>query len=241
MRAEPRRQRTRNPRRKKTLLFLFKVDGYRAIEKIGSGVTADVFLVEDRESDAFLALKIMSEKARHHAHELTRFKRAVKLMRSLEHPAIVKLVDFGAYRRAPYMVMDFFDGGTLKQLLARSGALPPVAAVMIAESILKALFHAYAMNIVHRDLKPENILLSLDGKVAISDFGLAWQHGQDTPEQEALAQAGETLGSAPCMAPEQVVGKKVDARADLFSVGVVLYEMLTGTSPFQAETFGFSF
>ena len=212
----------------------FSIDDYKVIERLGKGATSEVYVVEDPEGE-FFALKLLDNNARYDAQELTRFRRSVKLMRDLEHPAIVPVVDFGSHKRSPYMVQGFFDGGTLKQLMQRTGRLPAAAAVLLLEPILEALSHAHATRIIHRDLKPENVFLSLDGRVAVGDFGIARQQGGDGPTQ-----AGETLGSAPYMAPEQAHGAPVDARTDLWAVGVLLYEMLTGVSPFQAEKFNVS-
>jgi serine/threonine-protein kinase len=163
----------------------------------------------------------------------TRFRREAVAAAAVAHPNIVATYDTGEDDGVAYIVMELVDGATLRQAIDLHGPLPPARAADIAAQVADALAAAHGRGLVHRDIKPSNVLVQLDGRVKVTDFGIAKiadQNGED------LTRAGNVLGTARYLAPEQLEGQTVDERADVYSLGLVLYEMLTGSAPFGAET-----
>ena len=163
----------------------------------------------------------------------TRFRREAVAAAAVAHPNIVATYDTGEDDGVAYIVMELVEGATLRQAIDLHGALPPARAADIAAQVADALAAAHARGLVHRDVKPSNVLVQLDGRVKVTDFGIAKAADQTGDE---LTRAGSVLGTARYLAPEQLEGQPVDERADVYSLGLVLYEMLTGRAPFGADT-----
>jgi dipeptidyl aminopeptidase/acylaminoacyl peptidase len=214
---------------------------YEILSPLGSGGMGEVYRARDTRLDRDVAVKILPESVANDPERLARFDREAKAVAALSHPNILALHDAGTEGGVSFAVMELLEGETLRDRLM-SGPLPPRRAIDIAVQIARGLAAAHARGLVHRDLKPENVFLVADGHVKILDFGLAKAADQTTDSADTATQLpgvtdpGTVLGTAGYMAPEQVRGQAIDARADLFALGVVLYEMLSGRRAFQAET-----
>jgi serine/threonine-protein kinase len=198
--------------------------------KLGSGGMAVVYLAEDQELGRRVALKLLDE--RHAADEqfVERFRREAQSAAGLNHPNIVSIFDRGLAEGTYYIAMEYLDGRTLKELLVRNGPTPIPIAIDYARQILGALAFAHRGGIVHRDIKPHNIVVGSDGRLKVTDFGIARSGASQ------MTEAGSIVGTAQYLSPEQARGAPVDPRSDLYSLGVVLYEMLTGKVPFTGDT-----
>jgi len=198
--------------------------------KLGSGGMADVYLAEDQELGRRVALKLLN--ARHAADEqfVERFRREAQSAAGLNHPNIVSIFDRGRAEGTYYIAMEYLDGRTLKELLVRNGPTPVPIAIDYARQILGALSFAHRNGIVHRDIKPHNIVVGRDGRLKVTDFGIARSGASQ------MTEAGSIVGTAQYLSPEQARGAPVDQRSDLYSLGIVLYEMLTGKVPFTGDT-----
>jgi beta-lactam-binding protein with PASTA domain len=198
--------------------------------KLGSGGMADVYLAEDQELGRRVALKLLND--RHAADEqfVERFRREAQSAAGLNHPNIVSIFDRGRAEGTYYIAMEYLDGRTLKELLVRNGPTPIPIAVDYARQILGALAFAHRNGIVHRDIKPHNIIVGRDGRLKVTDFGIARSGASQ------MTEAGSIVGTAQYLSPEQARGAPVDQRSDLYSLGIVLYEMLTGNVPFTGDT-----
>jgi dipeptidyl aminopeptidase/acylaminoacyl peptidase/predicted Ser/Thr protein kinase len=224
---------------------------YEILSHLGAGGMGEVWRARDTRVDRAVALKVLPEEFFESEERRTRFEREAKLLASLNHPGIATLYSFEEIpgssspdSTTPHvLVMEMLEGETLRERL-RAGALPVRKAVDIAVQMAKALAAAHEKGIVHRDLKPENVFLTRDERVKILDFGLAKiSRREQTVEKPAeagtislLTEAGAVLGTASYMSPEQVRGEPVDSRSDIFSFGTIVYEMLSGTSPFRRES-----
>jgi serine/threonine-protein kinase len=198
--------------------------------KLGSGGMADVYLAEDQELGRRVALKLLNE--RHAADDqfVERFRREAQSAAGLNHPNIVSIFDRGRAEGTYYIAMEYLDGRTLKELLVRNGPTPIPIAIDYARQILGALAFAHRNGIVHRDIKPHNIVVGRDGRLKVTDFGIARSGASQ------MTEAGSIVGTAQYLSPEQARGAPVDQRSDLYSLGIVLYEMLTGKVPFTGDT-----
>jgi len=198
--------------------------------KLGSGGMADVYLAEDQELGRRVALKLLN--ARHAADEqfVERFRREAQSAAGLNHPNIVSIFDRGRAEGTYYIAMEYLDGRTLKELLVRNGPTPIPIAIDYARQMLGALSFAHRNGIVHRDIKPHNTVVGRDGRLKVTDFGIA------RSGTSQMTEAGSIVGTAQYLSPEQARGAPVDARSDLYSLGIVLYEMLTGKVPFSGDT-----
>ncbi len=219
------------------------IDHYRIIEKIGSGGMGDIFLAEDTKLKRQVALKFLPRQMTADADARERFEREAQAAASLNHPNIVTVYEIGEHEGQVFIAMEYVEGQTLKDMISGSvGAihesplpitphpLPITQVIEIASQIAEGLAAAHAKGIVHRDIKPQNILIDKNGRVRILDFGLAKLKGVSS-----LTKESSTLGTVHYMSPEQALGKEVDHKIDIWSLGVVLYEMLTGKLPFQGD------
>jgi eukaryotic-like serine/threonine-protein kinase len=203
---------------------------YRILRRLGRGGMADVYLAEDEELGRRVAVKILNE--RHAADEqfVERFRREATNAAGLSHPNIVSIYDRGEAEGTYYIAMEYLEGSTLKDIVGRRGPLPVGEAIGFTRDILGALKVAHRKGIVHRDIKPHNVMCDADGRVKVTDFGIA------RAGTSQMTEAGSIIGTAQYLSPEQARGGVIDARSDLYSVGVVLYELLTGTVPFTGDT-----
>src|SRR5918912_1161827 len=199
---------------------------------VGSGGMADVYLAGDEVLGREVALKFLKARYAENEEFVERFKREAKSAAALSSPYIVPIFDRGETDdRAYYITMEYLPGGTLKEKITATGALRPQAAAEVALQVAKALKTAHVRGVVHRDIKPLNILLADSDPVKVADFGIA-----RAADATTISQTGDILGSAKYMSPEQAEGDQVGPASDLYSLGVVLYEMLTGRVPFEVET-----
>lgn len=205
---------------------------YELEEEIASGGMGTVWRARDDVLGRPVAVKVLHERLAGDPGLLDRFRLEAVAAARLSHPAVVRVFDTGIDERACYIVMELFKGRTLETMLADRGRLEPDEAVRIVGSALLGLGHAHRQGVVHRDVKPGNILIDRDGFVKVTDFGIAKAAFAD----EDLTTTGNLLGTAGYLAPEQVTGGPVDARTDLYAAGIVLYEALTGRTPFQGRT-----
>ena len=207
------------------------VDGrYRIIERIGSGGMADVYCAEDTQLGRKVALKLLYRRFAEDAEFVERFRREASSAAGLQHPNVVQVFDRGAWDGTYYIAMEFLEGRNLKEVVREHGALDPALAVDLVIQILKAARFAHRRGIVHRDIKPHNVIVDDEGRAKVTDFGIARAGASD------MTETGSIMGTAQYLSPEQAQGHPVDARTDLYSIGIVLYELLTGTLPFDAES-----
>jgi serine/threonine-protein kinase len=203
---------------------------YRVQRKLGAGGMADVYLCEDLTLGRRVALKVLSSRLVHDAQFVERFRREAKAAAGLNHPNLVAIYDWGEIGGTYFIVMEYVEGETLKQLVRRRGRLNGSEALEIALGLLAAVGYAHRHGVIHRDIKSQNILLTASGAAKVTDFGIA------RAGDSGMTEAGSVLGTAQYLAPEQARGEVVDERSDLYSVGIVLYEMLTGDVPFSGDT-----
>jgi serine/threonine-protein kinase len=204
---------------------------YTILERVGGGGMADVYRAHDKLLDRSVAVKVLRSQFTDDEEFVTRFRREAQAAARLSHPNIVNIYDVGRDEDAYYIVMEYISGETLKERIQREGHLPVEASVRIALEIAEALEHAHQNNIVHCDIKSHNILTTRSGRVKVTDFGIARAVTSAT-----LTQTGTIIGSVHYFSPEQAKGGAVSAKSDIYSLGVVLYEMLTGQVPFTGET-----
>jgi hypothetical protein len=198
---------------------------------LGAGGMAEVFLAHDRILDRDLALKVLREHYAKDAQFVERFRREAQSAAALNHPNIVQVYDQGRFEDGRYYIaMEHVPGGNLKDRIDRTGSLDPVEATRVASQIAEALRVAHERGMVHRDIKPENVLLAAAGEAKVADFGIALAASTSSTSGTNLL-----FGTARYMSPEQAMGKRVGPQSDLYSLGVVLYEMLTSAVPFEAE------
>jgi serine/threonine-protein kinase len=203
---------------------------YRIQRKLGAGGMADVYLAEDQELGRRVAIKILNSRHGNDDQFIERFRREAKNAAALNHPNIVSIYDRGEAEDTYYIAMEFLDGRTLKELIVGRGAAPINVAIEYARQILSALRFAHRHGIVHRDIKPHNVLVDGEGRVKVTDFGIA------RAGTSQMTETGSIVGTAQYLSPEQAKGGEIDPRSDLYSLGVVLYELLTGKTPFDGET-----
>jgi serine/threonine-protein kinase len=218
-------------------------DRYLLCELLGSGGMAEVYRARDLRLDRAVAVKVLRPELAADPTQRVRFGREARAAASLNHPAIVAVFDSGEgagpHFDLPYLVMEYLPGRTLAQVLAEDGPLPPHQALRVVAEILDALDHAHRHGMVHRDVKPANVMVVEDGTVAVKlmDFGIARSFGRGAAAAEqALTAAGMVIGTADYLSPEQARGEAADARSDLYAVGCLLHELLTGALPLTADT-----
>jgi WD40 repeat protein len=214
---------------------------YRVLEKIGSGAMGEVFRARDERLGRDVALKLIRPASSANPDHLRRFELEARAAAALNHPNIVAVYDVGLNEGSPYIVCELLEGKTLRKRL-EEGALPVRTVVDYSLQIVQGLIAAHDHRIVHRDLKPENLFVTTDGRVKILDFGVAKlqsaseDSGRSVEEMTTVTKSGAIVGTVAYMSPEQLRGKPVDHRSDVFSVGAIIYEMLTGRRAFRGET-----
>ncbi len=204
---------------------------YQVMERLGRGGMADVYRAYQPGMDRYVAIKVMHAHLADDPNFLARFQREARSVGNLRHPNIVQVIDFDAQDGEYYMVMEYIKGNTLKAMLKERGALPVEEALNIAIKLADALAYAHRQGMIHRDIKPANILMTAPDNPVLTDFGIA--HLMDA---SGLTASGMAIGTPAYMSPEAGRGEKVDERADIYSLGIVLYEMITGTVPYDADT-----
>lgn len=206
------------------------IDGrYRAMKRLGAGGMAEVWCAEDEVLGRRVAVKLLGGRYVTDPEFHERFRREAQAAAGLTHPNIVGIFDRSEWEGTPYIAMELVDGQTLKELVTERGPLPPHIAVGLVEQILRALAYAHRRGIVHRDIKPQNVILDPEGEAKVADFGIARAGNSE------MTQTGAIVGTVQYLSPEQANGHPVDRRSDLYSAGIVLYELLTGHVPFDGE------
>lgn len=204
---------------------------YEIVSRVGGGGMAVVYKAKDLLLNRFVAIKVLSESLSNDSEFIRRFSREAQAAASLSHPNIVNVYDVGRDQYTHYIVMELVEGPTLKQYIQERGSLPVQEAAAIAVQICDGLAHAHENQIVHRDIKPHNILLGANGRAKVTDFGIARAASSST-----ITQQGSVMGSVHYFSPEQARGGVIGEKSDLYSLGVVMYEMLTGRLPFDGDS-----
>ncbi len=201
---------------------------YKLDRKIGSGGMADVWLADDKELNRKVAIKILHDRFAQDKEFVERFRREAQSAAGLQHPNVVSIFDRGEFRDTYFIAMEYVDGPQLKQLV--KGGMSPQDAIDFVRQILNAARFAHRKGIVHRDLKPQNVLIDEDGRARVADFGIARGGSSD------ITATGSVMGTAQYLSPEQAQGKETTPRSDIYSIGVILYEALTGRVPFEGDS-----
>src|SRR5213082_1687641 len=203
---------------------------YRLEARIGAGGMSTVYRAFDETLQRRVAIKMMNREVASDSDQLERFRREARAVAQLSHPHIVGVIDAGEDESRPYIVFEYVEGETLKERIRRVGRLPIGEAVAYAIEIARALGAAHARHILHRDVKTQNVLIDEEGSAKVTDFGIA-----RILDEEGLTADGRVLGTTDYVSPEQALGRPVTGQSDLYSLGIVLYEMLTGEVPFKGE------
>ena len=205
---------------------------YELEELVGTGGMSSVYRAHDRLLERRVALKVLHDIHGRDEDTLERFRREARAVAQLSHPNIVTVIDRGEDGERQYIVFELVDGENLKQLVQREGALPVRRALQIGVAVGRALAFAHANGLVHRDVKPQNVLIDREGKAKVTDFGIA-----RSLDVDGVTRTGTVLGTSNYIAPEQASGQQVDTLTDVYSLGCVLFELLTGDVPFEGENF----
>src|SRR3954463_15464412 len=208
-------------------------DRYELEELVGTGGMSSVFRAHDRLLDRKVALKILHQHYSSDDDYVERFKREARSVATLSHPNIVTVIDRGEHADRQFIVFEYVEGENLKRMIERRGPAPVPTALELAIQIARGLSFAHQQGLVHRDVKPQNVLLNGDGQAKVTDFGIA----RSLDVKHGMTQTGTVLGTSDYIAPEQAQGQRVDEHTDIYSLGVVLYELLTGELPFSGDNF----
>ncbi len=209
-----------------------KLDGrYEILELVGFGGMAVVFKAYDLLENRHVAVKILKDEYLHNEEFRRRFRNESKAIAMLSHPNIVRVFDVNFSDTVQYIVMEYIDGITLKEYIGQQGAVKWKETIHFTVQILRALQHAHDNGIVHRDIKPQNVMLLQDGTIKVMDFGIA-----RFARENGRTVADKAIGSVHYISPEQARGEQTDERTDIYSVGVIMYELLTGQVPFDGDT-----
>jgi serine/threonine protein kinase/beta-lactam-binding protein with PASTA domain len=207
------------------------IDGrYRVVSRVGSGGMAEVYCAEDTQLGRRVAVKLLHERFAQDAEFVERFRREASSAASLSHANIVSVYDRGEWGGTYYIAMEFLDGRSLDSIVREDAPLPAEQAIELTEQVLRAARFAHRHDVVHRDLKPHNVIIDDEGRVKVTDFGIARAGASE------ITQTGSIMGTARYLSPEQAQGQAVGARSDLYAVGIMLYELLTGTVPFEGDS-----
>jgi serine/threonine protein kinase len=207
-----------------------QLDTYRIDAVVARSGMASIFRATDLNTGCQVAIKVPHPEMECDPLFFDRFQREAQIGRELTHPSVMKVMPEAAASGKVYMAMEWVEGRLLRQILAAEGKLPPQRAVRIAAAVCDALDYIHSHGVVHRDLKPENIMVDAEGRVKLIDFGIAAKAGA---RRLTFGKLSELMGTPDYISPEQVNGKRGDARSDIYALGVMLYEMLTGRTPFQ--------
>ena len=209
-----------------------RIANFELTDLIGSGGMANIYKGVQLSLERPVAIKVLHQHLTANEDFVTRFKQEAKQAAILQHQNIVSIIDYGHQDDEYFIAMEYIDGQNLKEILTRIKRLPLEVALLIIKEVAGGLKYAHSNGLIHRDIKPANIMLAKDGRVMITDFGIAKTHGD-----MSITVTGQTVGSPAYMSPEQAAGRPIDNRCDLFSLGIVLYEIITGEKPFKGETY----
>jgi eukaryotic-like serine/threonine-protein kinase len=205
-------------------------DRYLVRRRIGAGATAVVYLAEDLALPRTVAIKLLHDWFAEDDEHVERFRREAWTASDLHHPHIVGVYESGGWTCGPYLVMEYVAGRSLRSLIREAEQLVPARAVDLTAQLLCAVRYIHARGIIHRDLKPDNAIVATDGQLKLTDFGVACRHERD------ITQTGVVVGTVQYLSPEQIEGDPASVASDLYSIGVTLYELLTGQAPFNGDT-----
>jgi len=204
------------------------IDHYRVLELLGRGAMGVVYKALDLNLERQVAIKVMSAEARNDPEFVERFRQEARMQGALNHPNVALLFDYFVHDGAPVAVMEFIDGESLEELIRRRGAIPAHESIPIFKQALRGVAAAHRAGIIHRDLKPSNLMITRDDIVKVMDFGIAKRQGAP-----GATKISTSIGSPLYMAPEQILGRPVDCRTDVYALGITLYELMSGQRPFN--------
>ena len=207
----------------------FLSDRYEILSKVGAGGMSDVYKAKDHILSRFVAIKVLKQEFSEDSSFVTKFRAEAQSAAGLEHPNIVNIYDVGSENGLYYIVMEYVEGITLKTYIEKKGQLSFKESASIAIQVARGIEAAHNKNIIHRDIKPQNIIISTDGKVKVTDFGIAKATSSNTI-------SSDVMGSVHYASPEQARNGFVDGRSDIYSLGIVMFEMVTGRVPFDGDT-----